>query len=370
MTVGDFIRFRYTGDRGKITGLHADGTFEVLLLDDDIEIVAWADDIVLESEFRGVEQSEEQKSSGKQKEPKQLSTEEQYFGVEEVKRRNLEELRNAKPPKAEEQPAEQEEQASSPKILKSLNEQPPQNSGLHLALWEQQREIYGIFLINDSLTSLSFSFELALNEEIVYQFNKEILPHDFFAIGEITRAQLNDRPRMQIRFPLLNLDKRIKLRITQMLRNKQEVPLMGVEAHYYLLAKDIRTIKKQNRLKIYTEMWLNSIPDDRPYRVHIYDVEERARFPQAIDLHLDRLTDNPDEVLEQDYLGFKMESLERYINNALRLGVPEVFVIHGVGKGFLKNEVHKFLAKHPHVDRFINEFFKKYGFGATKVIFK
>lgn len=369
MQKGDFIRFRYTGDRGKITGLRADGTFDVLLLDDDIESLAWPEDIVLESDFKRIEESEEQKSSSKKKKPRQLSTEEQYFGVEELKKYKLEELRDTQKP-AQHKPPVEEEPDTEAKAFKKLNPQPPQNSGLHLALWEQRQGMYGIFLINDSLTSLSFSFELALKELPIHRLEKQILPNDFFAVGEISRAQLNDRPRMEIRFPLLNFDKRIKLRIKQMLGNKRSVPLMGVEAHHYSLVKEVRPIKKSNKLKKYTEIWADSIPDDRPYRVHIYDVEERARFPQAIDLHLDKLADNPEEVLDQDYLGFKMENLERYINNALRLGVPEVFVIHGVGKGFLREQVHRFLDKHPHVERYINEYFQKYGFGATKVIFK
>jgi len=61
---------------------------------------------------------------------------------------------------------------------------------------------------------------------------------------------------------------------------------------------------------------------------------------------------------------------ERYIDQALRLGIDNVFIIHGLGKGKLKTEIAKRLATHPFVQTYKNEFHPKYGWGATEVIFE
>jgi dsDNA-specific endonuclease/ATPase MutS2 len=44
-------------------------------------------------------------------------------------------------------------------------------------------------------------------------------------------------------------------------------------------------------------------------------------------------------------------------------------VIHGLGKGKLKNEIATRLINHPEVKTFKNEYHPKYGFGATEIIF-
>lgn len=369
MQVGDFIRFRYTGAHAEIVAVEPDGSLRVWLTEDEEEIPAFPEDVLLEADFQKVEESQVQKEK-RDKKREQLSTEELYFGKEEVKRRKIEELRQPLSERLKKPEIQQEEEAPQPEALQPLNLQEPTDSGMHLALWEQQRGIYGIFIINDSTTGLTLDFELALNEKTTHRLSQYLEPHNFFAVGELSRAELNDRPRLLVRFPSLRFEKSIKVKIQQLLRNKRQLPIMGVEAHHYLLTEEVREVVERNELGRYTQLWLNSIPKDRPYKVPIFDVEERARFPQEIDLHLERLTDNPEEVLKSDYIAFKMQSLERYVNNALRLGVPEVFIIHGIGKGFLKEKVHAFLRKNPHVAHFKNEYFKKYEYGATKVIFK
>ena len=45
-------------------------------------------------------------------------------------------------------------------------------------------------------------------------------------------------------------------------------------------------------------------------------------------------------------------------------------VIHGLGKGKLREEVHAILKQMPEIGRFKNEWSGKYGFGATEIYFK
>ena len=47
-----------------------------------------------------------------------------------------------------------------------------------------------------------------------------------------------------------------------------------------------------------------------------------------------------------------------------------MIVIHGVGKGKLKDEVHKVLRQVPEIKSFTNEWMGGYGFGATEIHFK
>ena len=47
-----------------------------------------------------------------------------------------------------------------------------------------------------------------------------------------------------------------------------------------------------------------------------------------------------------------------------------MIIIHGVGKGKLKQEIHDLLKVKPGVKRFINQYSDFYGYGATEVFFE
>jgi dsDNA-specific endonuclease/ATPase MutS2 len=56
--------------------------------------------------------------------------------------------------------------------------------------------------------------------------------------------------------------------------------------------------------------------------------------------------------------------------HAIELGVPELFIIHGLGEGVLRKTVETYLSELKRAGKiktFSNEYISKYGFGATKV---
>jgi dsDNA-specific endonuclease/ATPase MutS2 len=50
--------------------------------------------------------------------------------------------------------------------------------------------------------------------------------------------------------------------------------------------------------------------------------------------------------------------------------MPSIVFIHGTGNGTLKNELHKFISKHPQVKTFMDAHKEKFGYGATEIFFK
>jgi dsDNA-specific endonuclease/ATPase MutS2 len=49
---------------------------------------------------------------------------------------------------------------------------------------------------------------------------------------------------------------------------------------------------------------------------------------------------------------------------------PSLIVIHGVGEGVLRDEIHELLRHKPEVKTFVNQFHPLYGFGATEIYFQ
>jgi hypothetical protein len=90
----------------------------------------------------------------------------------------------------------------------------------------------------------------------------------------------------------------------------------------------------------------------------------------VIDLHLpSRITESPN-FEPKHALQIQLDIFEAELDIALVNGEIELTVIHGIGSGVLKKEVHKLAKKHPHVLTCVNEYNPLYGFGSTKITFK
>lgn len=92
-----------------------------------------------------------------------------------------------------------------------------------------------------------------------------------------------------------------------------------------------------------------------------------ANFPIDIDLHAEQLLDKPAKYTPGEILAIQLDRAGSYLERAAALGLPRVYLIHGVGKGRLRGELAKMLQRHPLVRGQHHGYFAKYGFGATEV---
>lgn len=90
----------------------------------------------------------------------------------------------------------------------------------------------------------------------------------------------------------------------------------------------------------------------------------------AIDLHLPLHITETKDFDPRFALQMQLDMFETELDKALANGDVEIIVIHGIGSGVLKNEIHKLAKKHPHVSSCVNEYHPLYGFGSTKIKFK
>jgi hypothetical protein len=94
------------------------------------------------------------------------------------------------------------------------------------------------------------------------------------------------------------------------------------------------------------------------------------QFSQAadvVDLHLEKEVISKQNIDATNALFLQLEQVERSIDAAVASHKMELRVIHGIGTGKLKSEIHKMLAKHPQVVSFENDHHIRYGWGSTLI---
>lgn len=370
--IGAKIRFRYTGMEAEVLENHGDDSYTVWLIEDLEESIAFEDDIVLSKNFKGIQQSEQQKAL--KKSPKQPTTEALFYSKAEFTTNKMAGLHPKHLQKSKSQSKLQKDPPIEPAFTpKEIMLTPPSQKGAFLAFHQTTLKNYTIYLINDTLTSFSFEFKLFLHQKIIHGFNKVIPANTFFPIGEFLHEQFNDTP--SIEFKCSNFNKQIKLKYRKFIRASSSTPLMGLDTYNFFLFKALNPYVKKRRPSIqdYTNTHKQEqakliAPINKLYRS--FDLIDAASFEPEVDLHAEKLVNDTSEFTSRELYELQLNVLEHFITKAVALNQKEVFIIHGLGKGKLKQGVDDFLRFHGDVKTYKNEFHEKYGFGATKVTLK
>lgn len=119
---------------------------------------------------------------------------------------------------------------------------------------------------------------------------------------------------------------------------------------------------------------------DRMAGVPVKDDGTQADIPQSrsdeaggmpeIDLHLHVILEDETGMDDYDKLQYQLQVLRKELKRLHQLHYREAVVVHGVGKGRLRDEVRNVLAESPAVVDFYDASFKKYGAGATHIVFR
>lgn len=347
-SVGTKVKFLHTGDEGVITKRLGNGMVNVYLKDVDMEIPVFPEDLIRA---------------------------EQVFTKPEVKAKIIQGKKEKKVV-----PPERPDIESQYTILKSY--------GIQLAFDpilkdDGSPDKYTIYLLND--TKNDFIYDLVLNffGEEEQNWNGKLNRMSFLKLGTLLFDDLNDSPSFDISCWKATTEgqgekqsKTIKIKPKQFFKSTRTAPFLNKRVHIYKAFENTDTKQKDQKedLKSYTKRNTRPVKFRNPNAglsrsVSQFDSKEFAEFTAEIDLHIEKLIENPHKMSNAEIVRVQLSHFDEFIMKAIRLGVPSVFVIHGIGKGRLKNEIASRLMQIPEVKTFKNEFHPRYGWGATEVIF-
>ena len=261
------------------------------------------------------------------------------------------------------------------------------HTGIHLAFEPLKRsdgviEKFTVYLLNDTDCDVLFECELRILNQIRITLDSKITAVGFEKLGEIYFDDINDAPDIDISAAPIYTEgvgekqyKTLKIKAKQFLKNLTLSPFLNREMYSFLLFDKIgKAEKSSDDLKKYTDSIIKTqkkaakaAENLSPFSV-LSDVNEYATFVNEVDLHIELLHPNPQSLSNQDIIHIQLSTFESFLMKALRLGVKRVYIIHGVGKGRLKEMIHARLKRHSDVQHFKNEYHERYGWGATEVI--
>lgn len=190
---------------------------------------------------------------------------------------------------------------------------------------------------------------------------QDLAMKDFENWGAFTFQALFSRGAFLAQRP--PLEKRLRFRMNSFFKSKQKAPVLGKDAHLYQLDGDDEAPRTMVEQLVEKKFEPAAAPTPAP----------TATVPKptpTVDLHAEKLTNDVLAMNAPDILELQLKTFETQLENAIAHGLPDITFIHGVGHHTLRNELHRRLGKHPHVQFFQDAQKEKFGFGATKVVLK
>lgn len=346
--IGTKVRLKHTGDIGKVTALLELGIVNVYLEGDDMEIP------VSEYDLESLEDAT-------------LNT-------------------AAPPPPIIPKPIPKPTKSIplTPTPLHSVEDLGIQLAFKSIALPDGSVDKYLIYLLNGNaaavLSSITLSFAYSTPKTIHNKINSSTSQ----LLGEMRFDQLNDAPVIDIECRQITtmgtgkpLRKNLKIKAKQFFKKRTSSPFFEESVYVYDIFKNLDATKPKSKpqsseedLKTYTKRNAAPLRKKSKYKhFNTNNVQEFADFNNELDLHIENISPRHAKLSNSEKLRIQLLHFDTFLEKAIRLGVERVFVIHGIGKGKLKNEIATRLIQHPDVDTFKNEYHPRYGYGATEILF-
>lgn len=234
-------------------------------------------------------------------------------------------------------------------------------------------ELFKVYLINRTERAYNFLYKQDFLGNTNFELNSQVQPfHDFY-LHDVDFASMNDSPSFNFEFSLITAEKNkaphfessIKTKPKQIFKRVEELKEKNEPSINYLLFEKYPDKVEETKFE------LGSLAA-KGFKV--YDASKiKQNIPPArelIDLHMEKLIDNWQKLSSLEILGIQLNEFEKWYELAVANRKQNFIVIHGVGSGKLRDEIHDLLKTRKEVKYFINQYDPRFGYGATEIFFQ
>jgi hypothetical protein len=234
-------------------------------------------------------------------------------------------------------------------------------------------ETLKIHLINRTERSLNFIYRLQFFGENEFELKNVVNSFNDFYLHDVPFADMSDNPTFSFEFSLVQPEKNkadyyevsIKLKAKQIFAKIEEMNKKGEATIRYQLFEHYPDKMPEDKLEFDSLIAKG---------IKVYNAKEvRKHLPPArtvVDLHIEKLSDDWQHLSNAEILDIQLREFEKWYELALAHHQHHLIVIHGVGSGRLRDEVHDILRLKKEVKTFVNQYHSSFGYGATEIYFQ
>lgn len=254
-------------------------------------------------------------------------------------------------------------------------QQPGPDNGVHLSFFpvyvnpasSDEVAHFKAYLVNQNNEPYQFEYHVLYRGHDSFMVRNEIRPSSDFYLHNIPQEDFNDIVKFQVRFSLLTPEK-----------NREDVVEKTIRIKARTLFQKIEEMHQLNVPSFSFELFFR-YPEKKP--APYFPLPEKNTLapppsaraelpPTVIDLHIEQLTPSFRGMSNYEIMMIQLAHFEKYLQLAVAHMQPKLTVIHGVGTGRLRNEIHELLRTKKEVKSFVNQYHPNFGFGATEIYFQ
>jgi hypothetical protein len=229
-----------------------------------------------------------------------------------------------------------------------------------------------LHLINNTQQGYNFSYSLNYFGKDDFELKNQIHTFEDFYLHDIAFEDINDNPNFEFDFSLLTPEKKkaehyetsLKIKPKNIFLRVEEMKKKNEATFSYKLFDDYPDKTVDEKIEVKTS--------SKNYKIYEASQARNQLEPakHEVDLHIEKLTDNWSHMSNFEMVTLQLQTFEKYFDLAVAHHLPSMIMIHGVGSGKLRDEIHDLLRMKRNVKSFINQYHARYGYGATEIFFQ
>lgn len=230
-----------------------------------------------------------------------------------------------------------------------------------------------LHLVNHTSLAYRFVYKLHFFGKPDFELRNTVHPFEDFYLHDIPFGDLNDSPSFDFEFTPAEPDKQKAPHFETSVRLKPK----------QLFAR-IEEVKQKNQAtfsQLLFEKYPDRVEEEKvewgPLAAKGYKIYDASKARQhleparsVIDLHIEKLADDWKNLSNFEILSLQLKTFEKYYHLAIVHHQPSLIVVHGVGEGVLRDEIHAILRLKKEVKSFVNQYHPRFGYGATEIYFQ
>lgn len=236
---------------------------------------------------------------------------------------------------------------------------------------EEVVDVLKVHLLNEMPIPVKFSYDVRIAQNSEFRHEGTLHAFGNLYLHSVDYAVMNDQPRFHWKLAdventnLAPAEGILRIKPAKLFEHINDIQVKGEPTFSYMLIEDFIAKKKDDPASRYAPP---PPPPAPAAKLVSAKTMEAPKF--EVDLHIEALMDNRKGLSNADIVSIQLEALRHHLQLCIVHRQERMIVIHGLGKGRLKEEVHTILKQTPEVNRYKNEWSAKYGFGATEIFFR
>jgi hypothetical protein len=230
-----------------------------------------------------------------------------------------------------------------------------------------------VHINNRTYHSYKFFYKLQFFGKSEFELKNQVNSFADFYLHDVPFADMSDSPAFTFEFSLVQPEKTkadfyeasVKIKPKQLFDKIEEIKKKGEATFSYRLFEDYPDKPVEDKIE------MNTL---KAKGLKVYDAKDvRQHLPPprtVVDLHIEKLMEDWKGLSNGEILNIQLKEFEKWYELSVAHRQSHLIVIHGVGSGRLRDEIHDVLRLKREVKSFVNQYHPSFGYGATEIYFQ